>query len=77
MTLMATHKQTLQHTSPQEKYTGGIYSEPGARSIDHIISIVGWGVDSTSKDEYWSVKHDMTIRMLEGEARGGGGKKGG
>ena len=40
----------------QEKYTGGIYSEPGARSIDHIISIVGWGVDASSKDEYWSVK---------------------
>ena len=40
-----------------EKYTGGIYSEEGARRIDHIISVVGWGVDATTNDEYWIVRN--------------------
>lgn len=44
-------------TDKMEKYTGGIYSERGAESIDHIISVVGWGVDETSKDEYWVVRN--------------------
>ena len=29
----------------------------GAKSIDHIISIVGWGVDKTSGDEYWVMRN--------------------
>jgi len=37
-------------------YTGGVYSEANATYIDHVISIVGWGVD-TSKDEYWVVRN--------------------
>lgn len=44
-------------TDKMEAYTGGIYSEPGARSIDHIISVVGWGIDSSTKDEYWIVRN--------------------
>ena len=40
-----------------EAYTGGIYSEPGAESIDHIISLVGWGVDKTTGDEYWIMRN--------------------
>jgi cathepsin X len=44
-------------TDKMEAYTGGIYSEKGAESIDHIISIVGWGVDETTKDEYWIMRN--------------------
>ena len=38
-------------TDKMEKYTGGVYSEEGAESIDHIISVVGWGVDAQTSDE--------------------------
>lgn len=44
-------------TSKMESYTGGIYSEKGADSIDHIISIVGWGIDRRTLDEYWVVRN--------------------
>jgi cathepsin X len=44
-------------TAKMEKYTGGIFHEAGATSIDHIISVVGWGVDKTTKDEFWVVRN--------------------
>ena len=44
-------------TDKMEAYTGGIYSEKGAESIDHIISLVGWGVDSKTNDEYWVMRN--------------------
>jgi cathepsin X len=44
-------------TDKMAAYTGGIYSEKGARSIDHIISIVGWGMDKDTGDEYWHMRN--------------------
>jgi len=36
------------------KYTGGIYSEDtGKPSLDHEISVVGWGHDDVSGKDYW------------------------
>jgi cathepsin X len=44
-------------TDKMEEYTGGIYSEESSR-IDHIISVVGWGVDVPSgNNEYWIVRN--------------------
>ena len=38
---------------PLHTYTGGIlYDKTGAKSINHIISIVGWGEDQGVP--YWS-----------------------
>ena len=39
-----------------EAYTGGIFSSKGS-SINHIISIAGWGVEPTTGDEYWVLRN--------------------
>eukprot|EP01116_Phalansterium_solitarium_P022742 TRINITY_DN7626_c0_g2_i1.p1 TRINITY_DN7626_c0_g2~~TRINITY_DN7626_c0_g2_i1.p1 ORF type:complete len:328 (-),score=90.50 TRINITY_DN7626_c0_g2_i1:158-1141(-) len=45
-------------TDGLEKYTGGIYSEhvPDP-SINHIISVFGWGYDETSGTPFWHVRN--------------------
>ncbi len=41
-------------TDGLEKYMGGIYSEKNVwPSINHEISVVGWGFDEASQTEYW------------------------
>jgi len=45
-------------TDGLEKYTGGIYSEFSVfPMINHIISVVGWGTDSQSNEQYWVVRN--------------------
>merc|ERR1712216_740554 len=46
---------------PIEKYTGGIVSTPG-ESIDHVISVVGWGMSDGTEGlakgkQYWIVRN--------------------
>ena len=43
---------------PLHSYTGGIYSdESESKKTTHIVSIVGWGKDDTSGDEYWIIRN--------------------
>ncbi|GAB5353853.1 hypothetical protein AAMO2058_000069600 [Amorphochlora amoebiformis] len=44
-------------TTKMDQYAGGIFSQPGATGINHIISVVGWGFDENTKDEYWIVRN--------------------
>jgi len=45
-------------TSGLEAYTGGIYKELNTNvQINHIISVVGWGMDQTSNTAYWIVRN--------------------
>lgn len=41
---------------PILKYTGGIASMEG-EGVDHVVSVVGWGVDSTTLQQYWIVRN--------------------
>ncbi|EJW82660.1 cathepsin Z1 preproprotein [Wuchereria bancrofti] len=40
-------------TKAFETYRGGIYKEKTEESIDHVISVHGWGVDHDSGVPYW------------------------
>lgn len=42
---------------PLLDYQGGILDAPEARSIDHIISVVGWGFDESAGRHYWIVRN--------------------
>jgi cathepsin X len=44
----------IEVTDKFENYTGGIYSEfKLLPMINHEISVVGWGKDATTGQEYW------------------------
>jgi len=38
-------------------YTKGIYTETPSYEINHIVSIVGWGVDKKTQTKYWIVRN--------------------
>jgi cathepsin X len=43
----------IDSTAKFHAYNGGIFSEKGMTSINHIISIVGWGINQETSEEYW------------------------
>ena len=46
------------NAEPLVDYNGGIFStsDPSG-SIDHVVSIVGWGTDANTKQKYWIVRN--------------------
>jgi len=40
-----------------EDYAGGIANVPGPASINHVISVVGWGVENSTNTKYWIIRN--------------------
>jgi cathepsin X len=57
----------IEATPDFDKYTGGIYSEVKEYvSINHEISVVGFGVDSSTGQEYWIGRNSWGTYWGEG-----------
>merc|ERR1712127_72760 len=57
----------IEVTDAFEKYTGGIYSEFKLfPQINHEISVVGYGVDAKSGEEYWIGRNSWGTYWGEG-----------
>uniref|UniRef100_A0A1X7TQ68 Peptidase C1A papain C-terminal domain-containing protein n=1 Tax=Amphimedon queenslandica TaxID=400682 RepID=A0A1X7TQ68_AMPQE len=54
---------TIAVTSAFEQYTGGVFNDiTGAKSLDHEVSIAGWGVTSRGV-KYWTGRNSCTILL--------------
>ena len=50
----------MEVTDRFRNYTGGIYSEWKILPIiNHIISVVGWGLDEQTNTEYWIIRNSV------------------
>lgn len=46
------------NAEPLVEYKGGVFSETGhSSSTNHVISIVGWGIDKKSGEQHWIVRN--------------------
>ena len=43
--------------TPLHKYNGGIFDDKSDKGTNHIISVVGWGVDKDSGKKFWIVRN--------------------
>lgn len=70
-------------TKKFEDYAGGIYIEQTDEGIDHIVSVVGWGVDHDTGVEYWIGRNSWGtpwgeqgwFRLVTSTFRGGKGNE--
>jgi cathepsin X len=63
------------NAEPILDYQGGIANIPNQPGIDHVISVVGWGVDNSTSTPYWIIRNSWGefwgemgyIRLLRGQ----------
>lgn len=46
-------------TEEFRNYASGIITDTGASSVNHTVSIVGWGVDADTQTNYWTVRNSV------------------
>uniref|UniRef100_A0A7S3NSC1 Peptidase C1A papain C-terminal domain-containing protein n=1 Tax=Euplotes crassus TaxID=5936 RepID=A0A7S3NSC1_EUPCR len=56
----------IDSTEAFHNYKGGIFEEKGQTSINHIISLVGYGVDQETGTEYWIGRNSWGTYWGEG-----------
>ena len=56
----------VEATDGFEAYTSGIYSEHKMPYINHEISVVGWGKDAKTGEEYWIGRNSWGTYWGEG-----------
>jgi len=42
---------------PIDFYTGGIFEDPINKEINHVVEVVGWGVDDKTNTKFWIVRN--------------------
>lgn len=50
----------MENTHALEFYNGGILkdnSSSSSENLNHVVSIVGWGIDAESKTKYWIIRN--------------------
>jgi cathepsin X len=70
-------------TKKFEKYSGGIYQEETSEGINHIISVIGWGVQHDTGTEYWIGRNSWGspwgeggfFKIVTSKFKGGSGSK--
>jgi len=63
------------NAEPILDYQGGIANIPNQPGIDHVISVVGWGVDNSTNTKYWIIRNSWGefwgemgyIRLVKGQ----------
>ena len=52
-----------------DEYTGGVFEkhmDPATIEINHLVSVVGWGVDGETGEEFWRVRNSWGTYWGEG-----------